>query len=264
MIQAFNTLRISASGLSAERLSMDTIASNMANAETVGYKREVVNFQDLVYETLDRNGYPVNDEGENTINGTGVRTTNWLRDTLQGSLKETGLKGNMAIDGEGFFRVTLQNGIQGYERAGDFNVDSNGELVDPDGNSLEVNLTGEGTNLRNSGVLLNNDNFTVDKKGQIYVNVNNNSVLYGKINVYNAVGQDSMLSIGDNLYVPAENVQVTENQDADILQGYLEQSNVDLGREITDMILAQRAFALGAKGLTTADEMWGLINNMKR
>lgn len=254
----------SASAMNAEQEKLNSISNNMANAETVGYKREVVNFQDLVYETLDRNGYPVNAEGENTINGTGVRTTNWLRDTLQGSLQETGLKANMAIDGEGFFRVTLQNGTQGYERAGNFNVNSMGELVDPDGNRLEVNLTEEGTNLMNSGVLLNNDNFTVDKKGQIYVNVDDNSVLYGKINVYNAVGQDSMLSIGDNIYLPAENVQITENQDANILQGYLEQSNVDLGREITDMILAQRAFALGAKGLTTADEMWGLINNMKR
>jgi len=254
----------SASAMNAQQEKLNSISNNMANVETVGYKKEVVNFQDLVYETLDRNGYPVNDEGQNTINGTGVRTTNWLRDTSQGSLKETGLKANMAIDGEGFFRITLQNGTQGYERAGDFNVDSNGELVDPDGNRLEVNLTEEGTNLMSSGVLLNNDNFTIDKKGQIYVNIDDNSVLYGKINVYNAVGQDSMVSIGDNLYLPAENVQITENQDANILQGYLEQSNVDLGREITDMILAQRAFALGAKGLTTADEMWGLINNMKR
>lgn len=254
----------SVSAMNAQQEMLDSISNNMANSETDGYKKEVVNFQDLVYETLNRTGYPVNSTGENVINGTGTKTTNWLRDTSEGDLKSTGLKTDMAIDGQGFFRVTLQDGTQAYERAGDFSVDSVGEIVDSNGNKLEMNLTQEGTDLLNSGVMLNNDNFTVDEKGQIYINVNDNSVLYGKINVYNPVGQDSMLSISNNLYIPANNVQMTQNQGADILQGYLELSNVDLDEEITNMIFAQRAFSLGAKALSTADDMWGIINSMKK
>ncbi|MFL0195506.1 flagellar basal-body rod protein FlgG [Clostridium sp. WILCCON 0269] len=254
----------SASAMNAEQEKLNSISNNIANSNTIGYKKEVVDFQDLVYETLNRKGYPVSAQGKNTINGTGVRTTEWLRDNSQGSLEETGLKTDMAIDGEGFFRVTLQNGTEAYERSGNFNVDSGGYLVDANGNRLEVNLTGEGTNLFNSGVLLKDNNFTVDKQGQVYMNVNGQSVLYGKINIYSAVGQDSMIPIGNNLYQPANNVQMNQNRGAGVLQGYLEQSNVDLSSEITDMILTQRAFSLASKGLTTADEMWGLINSMKK
>ncbi|MHC6179392.1 flagellar basal-body rod protein FlgG [Clostridium sp. JNZ X4-2] len=254
----------SRSAMNAEQEKLDSISNNMANINTSGYKREDVNFQDLVYETLNRAGYPTNPDGTNTINGTGVKTTEWIRDTSQGSIRETGLKTDMAIDGQGFFRVALPNGTSAYERAGNFNVDEGGNLVDADGNRLEVNLTAQGTALFNSGTVFNDNNFKVDEKGQIYMNINDSSILYGKINVYNAVGQDAMRSIGDNLYVPENNVQMNLNGNANIIQGYLEQSNVDLGQEMTDMILAQRSFELASKGITTSDEMWGLINSMKR
>ncbi|MCC9293998.1 flagellar basal body rod protein FlgG [Clostridium sp. WLY-B-L2] len=254
----------SRSAMNAQQEKLDSISNNIANVNTVGYKKENVDFQDLVYETLHRVGYPTNAGGVNTINGTGVKTTEWIRDTSQGSMVETGLKTDMAIDGEGFFRVALPNGTSAYERAGNFSIDAAGNLVDPDGNRLEVNLTAEGSALFNSGTVFKEDNFTVNQKGQIYMKINNNSVLYGKINIYNTIGQDSMRSVGDNLYVPRNGVQMNLNNNADILQGYLEQSNVDLGQEMTDMILAQRSFELASKGLTTADEMWGLINSMKR
>jgi flagellar basal-body rod protein FlgG len=254
----------SRSAMNAQQEKLDSISNNMANVNTAGYKREDTNFQDLVYETLNRVGYPTNPDGVNTINGTGVKTTQWIRDTSQGSIKETGLRTDMAIDGDGFFRVTLADGTAAYERAGNFSVDAAGNLVDADGNRLEVNLTPEGTALFNGGTVFKDNNFTVDAKGQIYVNIGDNSVLYGKINVYNTIGQDSMRSIGDNLYIPKDGVQMNVNGNADIIQNYLEQSNVDLGKEVTDMILAQRAFELASKGITTSDEMWGLINSMKR
>ncbi|HBC95908.1 MAG TPA: flagellar basal body rod protein FlgG [Clostridium sp.] len=254
----------SRSAMNAQQEKLDCISNNIANINTVGYKKEDVDFQDLMYETLRRVGYPTNPDGINTINGTGVKTTNWISDTSQGSVRETGLRTDMAIDGSGFFRVTLPNGTPAYERSGNFSIDASGNLVDADGNKLEVNLTPEGTALFNSGTVFKDDNFTVDTKGRIYMNVGNNTILYGKINVYNVIGQDSMRSIGDNLFVPQDGAQMVLNDGADVLQGYLEQSNVDLGQEITDMILAQRSFELASKGLTTADEMWGLINSMRR
>ncbi len=255
----------SVSAMNAQQDKLNSISNNLANVDTVGYKKENVEFNDLVYETLNRKGYPTNPNGTNTINGTGVKATEWIRDNTQGPIQQTGLKTDMAIDGDGYFKVTLGNGTAAYERAGSFTVDRNGNLVDSNGNKLEVNLTAEGSSLFNSGMVFKDNNFKVDEKtGQIYMNVGNQSILYGRINIYNAVGQDSMKSIGDNLYQPANNVQMNINTKAHVIQGYLEQSNVDLGREITDMIMAQRSFELASKGLTTSDEMWGLINSMKR
>lgn len=254
----------SVSAMNAQQDKLNSISNNLANIDTVGYKKENVEFSDLVYETLNRKGYPTNPNGSNTINGTGVKATEWIRDNTEGPIQQTGLKTDMAIDGDGYFKVTLKNGTAAYERAGNFTIDRNGNLVDSNGNKLEVNLTAAGSRLFNSGMVFKDNNFRVDENGQIYMNVNNDSVLYGKINVYNTVGQDSMISIGDNLYEPVNNVQMTVNTKAHVIQGSLEQSNVDMGREITDMIIAQRAFELASKGLTTSDEMWGLINSMKR
>ncbi|MBP2031401.1 flagellar basal-body rod protein FlgG [Clostridium algifaecis] len=249
----------SVSAMNAQQNKLDSISNNIANASTVGYKSEDVNFQDLMYETLNRAGYPVNSSATTPlISGDGTKTTEWIRNTEQGSLLETNKKTDFAIDGQGFFRVTLPGSKVAYERAGDFNVDKAGNLVDSNGNKVEIIRNAAG-----NGQILTNDNFVVNSKGYVYIKNGNQDMLYGKINVYNVIGQDSMISIGDNLYTPKQGTQVYQNNNANINQGYLEQSNVDMGTEMTDMILAQRAFELNSKALTTSDEMWGLINSMK-
>lgn len=250
--------------MNAQQEKLDSISNNIANINTVGYKREDVNFQDLVYETLNRTGYPTNENSQkDIINGTGVKATSWIRDTSQGQLRETGSKTDMAIDGDGFFRVVLPDGSKAYERSGSFNIDAIGDIVDKNGNRIDIAFTEEGSQMFNSGKIFTSDNFAVNKNGEIYVSVDDRSVLYGKIDVYNVVGQDSLMSVGGNLYVPKNNAQMYANKDADILQGFVEESNVDAGKEMTDMIIAQRAFELGSRSLKTADEMWGLINSMK-
>ncbi|MBC2580668.1 flagellar hook-basal body complex protein [Clostridium sp. DJ247] len=252
------------SAMNAEQQKLDSISNNIANVNTVGYKKENVSFQDLVYENLKRTGYPTNDNNKNEIlNGTGVKAGQWIRDTTQGTLRDTGVKTDLAIDGDGYFRVTLPDGSKAYERAGSFNIDNNGDIVDKNGNRLDIAFTQEGSDMFNSGKVFTSDNFAVKQSGEIYVNDNSNSVLYGNINTYSPIGQDSLTSVGENLYVPNAQTQMNGTTDTNIMQGFLEDSNVDVGKEMTDMIVAQRAFELGSRAMKTGDEMWGLINSMK-
>lgn len=250
----------SVSAMNAQQNKLNSISNNIANTGTVGYKSEDVNFQDLMYETLNRSGYPVNSKSTTPlISGEGSKTTEAIRNTAEGSLEQTNQKTDLAINGQGFFRVMLPGGKAAYERAGNFNVDKSGSLVDSNGNKVEIVRTNGNT----SGQVLKNDNFIINDTGNVYIKNGNEDTLYGKINVYDAIGQDSMMSIGDSLYSPKQGTQVYQNNNASIEQGWLEQSNVDVGSEMTDMIQAQRAFELNSKALTTSDEMWGLINSMK-
>lgn len=253
----------SQSAMNAEQEKLDAISNNIANSTTDGYKSEDVGFEDLVYETLNRTGYPNNGNNpKEPINGTGVRATQWIRDTSEGTLQPTGVSTDLAIEGDGYFRVTLSDGTKAYERAGSFNIDTTGTIVDKNGNRLDINLSPEGTNLKNSGFTLTKDNFKVGENGDVYVNNNNTSVLYGKINLYMPIGQTAFRSIGDNLYQPIPGAQVIASN-AKIKQGVLEGSNVNMATEMTDLIVAQRAFEISSKGVQTADEMWQLVNNMK-
>ncbi|MBV7272198.1 flagellar hook-basal body complex protein [Clostridium thailandense] len=251
------------SAMNAEQQKLDSISNNIANVNTTGYKGEDVSFQDLVYESVKRTGYPTNDSKNNILNGTGVKAGAWIRDTTQGTLKETDVKTDFAIDGDGYFRVTLTDGSKAYERAGSFNLDNSGTLVDKNGNKIDIDVTDQGQNADGSPVVLTNNNFTVKENGEIYVDNKADSVYYGKMNIYNPISQDSLSSIGQNLYVLKQGGQMNVSNNVSIRQGFVEQSNVDIGKELTDMIVAQRAFGMGSKALQTGDEMWSMINNLK-
>jgi flagellar basal-body rod protein FlgG len=254
----FRILWNSKSAMNANQEKLDSISNNLANVNTTGYKRVDTEFKDLLSESFDRLGYPVNDKEAYT--GTGVRTTEWLRDNTQGMMQETDISTDMAIDGKGYFRVQSPNGDVAYTRAGAFNIDSLGRLVDSNGNKLYV----EYTNGHSEGnPKLSSSNLVVDKDGSIYQRNGGKSEKIGAIPLYNSVGDDSMLSIGENLYSPKPGVNMFKETDADINQGYLEGSNVDTAKEFSDMIITQRAFQLASKGVTTADEMWGMVNNMR-
>lgn len=256
----------SKSGLIAQQDKLDSISNNLANVNTVGYKREDVSFQELIQETLKRKGYPTSDRPE-IQTGTGVKATNWIRDThQQGPLLTTGNKTDLAIDGQGFFRVIMADGDYAYERAGNFIIDRNGMLVDENGNRLEMQIQQpEGMQILNRIGGFDANNINIAEDGAISVrDTDGLNKVVGKINIYNAVGADAFLSIGRNLYLPRDGVNVFVNNDVSIHQGFLENSNVDAGREMTEMIITQRAFELSSRGIKTADEMWGIINNMRK
>ncbi|PJI09886.1 MULTISPECIES: flagellar hook-basal body complex protein [Clostridium] len=249
------------SGMAAEQEKLDAISNNIANMSTTGYKSEDVGFSDLLYETLNRNGVPVTNNDKNRYVGSGVKADNWLRDKNQGPVNNTGVNTDFCINGKGYFRVTTYDGSEAYERNGNFQINADGKLTDGNGNMLDVDYS-----VDPNTVHLTNDNFTVSRDGILSVkdDASGNYTSVGKINIYDAVGDDSMVSAGDNLFVPADGVQVFQRNDSQIEQGCLEGSNVDLGTEITDMIVAQRALEMSSKSVQTADSMWGLVNNLRR
>lgn len=252
------TLWTSKSGLNANQEKLDVISNNIANVNTTGYKKVNAGFKDLISSSLDEWGNPLNDKTATV--GSGVKAGNFTKDNSQGGLQTTNQKTDLALDGEGYFKVISSNGTEYYTRDGSFKLDSYGRLVTANGNILEVQYA-NGYSQNNTG--LTADNFTINKKGEIFAENNGNFEKVGEIAVYTAVGNDAFMSVGDNLFKELNGVQVYRTLDADMYQGYLEASNVDLSQEMTDMIVTQRAFQLSSKGITAADEMWQMINNLR-
>lgn len=247
----------SRSGMQAMQDKIDSISSNISNAETDGYKKVDVSFNDLVYEQLERNGYPTNKNGVNQhLTGSGVKATGWFRNDTQGPLKTTGVDTDLAVDGPGYFKVTQANGTTAYTRDGGFNLDDTGKLLDSNGNRVDVTFTGTQNTLTKGKFIVAEDGSIIDNSTGTNKNV-------GKISLYQPIGQDSMVSIGNSLFIATEGSQINQVTNPSIRQGFLEASNVDITTEMTDMILAQRAFELSSKGLSTVDQMMGLINNLK-
>lgn len=245
-------------GMNATQEKLDVISNNLANVNTTGYKKIDVGFKDLLNESLDKLGNPLNNK-DATI-GTGAKTSEWSTDKTQGVLQQTSISTDLSIDGEGYFKVITDDGYEAYTRDGSFTTNLIGQIIDNKGNKLEINyLNGYSEN----NVNFNKDNFLVDKKGQVYLNENKKFIKVGDIPIYTAIGDNSFIAIGNSLYTPSDGINVEKSNNFEIYQGTLEASNVDVGTEFADMIITQRAFELSSKGITTADEMWGMINNMR-
>ena len=251
----------------AQQEKLDSISNNIANVNTNGYKKVSANFKDLVYESLDRKGYPVSsDKNGKTVlqNGTGIRLSEWTRETTQGNLMPTGISTDLALDGTGYFEVVQKDNSKAYTRAGNFATDSMGTIVDQNGNRLTIlDEQGNDINKTDGAYKFNQNNFNVDVKGIVTMKGTNGDTPVGKIKVVNVIGNNSMISVGDNLFIPKQDVEILESTDYTVLQGFLEQSNVDIATEMTDMLMTQRAFQLSSSTLKTADEMWQMANNLR-
>lgn len=254
----------SKSAMMATQDKLDSISNNLSNINTQGYKKIDVKFKDLVYETLNRQGYPIsenNNRAQEPFTGGGVKASGFIRDFKQGPLKDTGKSTDMAIDGEGFFRVIKPDGTYAYTRDGSFNIDPKlGKIVDGAGNVLDVKYN-DGIDKEN--LTLEASNLYINSKGGISLQQGDKRVDIGTITLYSPLGDNGLMSIGDNYYVPMEGTQMLDATDYDIRQGFVEMSNVDMVSEFTDLMLTQRAFELGSRGIKTADEMWGMINNLR-
>ncbi len=255
------TLWTSKTGMNANQERLDVISNNLANSTTTGYKKVEIGFKDLLSESLDRRGYPIYDK--TSIMGTGARTTAWYRDSTQGNLQATEVATDFAIDGAGqYFRVTKNDGSKAYTRDGAFKIDSQGTLVTTTANKVDIEYV-QGRNEGNT--VFKDDTLMIDTEGNVYNKEGDTYNIVGKINLYTAVGDTAFNSTGDNLFLPSDdaNITVVPADETRIYQGYLEGSNVDVAQEMTDMIVTQRAFQLSSKALQTADDMWGMINNLR-
>ena len=254
----FNVFATAKSGMNAYQEKLDYLSNDLVNSTTTGYKSTDVGFKDLLTETLDRKGTPVNDK--TAVNGTGVRLgMNYVKDK-QGNLITTGNNTDLAIDGKGYFAAYQSDGSIAYTRDGSFKIDAQGDLVDSSGNRVVINYE-PGFAQRNPE--LKSADLSIDQEGGISMMIDNQSVKIGTIPVFTAIGDKSFIQIGNNYYTPSDDAEVTLSTDYDVRQGFLESSNVDSGETFTEVILSQRAFQLSSKAMTVADDLWGMINGMR-
>ena len=251
------SLWIAKTGLESQQTSMDVISNNLANVNTTGFKRGRAVFQDLMYQTIRQPGAQVGDANQLPSGlqlGTGARVGATERIHTQGNLSNTGSKFNVAIQGEGFFQVELPDGTLAYTRDGGLQRDPNGQLVTAGGFAIQPPI-----NVPDNALEL-----TIGKDGTVSVTqpgAPGVSVQIGQMQVATFVNTTGLQSIGENLYVetdssgPANVLQAGLDVAGQILQEYLETSNVNVAEELVNMITTQRAYEMNSKAVQTSDQM---------
>ncbi len=258
-------LRTAATGMSAQQLNVEVISNNIANMNTIGFKRQRAEFQDLLYQSIERAGAQSSDQGTIVPSGiqigAGVKTGSTYRITEQGAMTQTGNKLDVAIQGRGYLQVLLPSGETAYSRAGDLSVNDQGQLVTKDGYQVQpaVTLPSDATDV------------IISKSGQIQVAQPGQSApsIVGNLELATFLNEGGLEPIGDNMFMqsgasgaPTTGVPGTAGIGT-LLQGYTEASNVDAVSEITALIVAQRAYEMNSKVITSADQMLAAANQLK-
>jgi flagellar basal-body rod protein FlgG len=250
-------LHTAATGMAAQELSVQVISNNIANLQTTGYKKQSAAFEDLIYEHIRRIGAQASDQG--TILpvgidiGGGVKTVGTPRSMTQGTLSTTGNDLDLAITGVGFFKILMPDGTFQYTRDGTFQMDNQGRIVTAMGNPVQPTIT----------IPNNASGITVNAQGQVSVTLpgSTNSQIIGQIGLTRFINQAGLLPVGNNQYQdttasgqPQDGLAAAEGYGT-ITQGSLEQSNVDVVTEMSNLITAQRAYEMNAKVINAADQM---------
>lgn len=256
-----------ASGMFSQQLNIDTIANNLANVNTTGFKKSRAEFQDLLYQVLQMPGAPVTSGGELQIPvgqqvGLGSKPSAVAKIFTSEGFTQTENPLDLAIEGDGFFQITLPDGNTGYTRDGSFKVDSEGRLVTSDGYLLAQEIT------------IPDDTLSISISSEGVVSVlqagNTTPTDLGQIELAKFINPSGLLSQGQNLYLEsdASGTPITGNPSSEgfgkVVQGFLEMSNVKVVEEMVRMIVAQRAYELSSKAVQTADEMLAIANALRR
>ena len=259
-------LHTAATGMMAQELNVQVISNNIANMRTTGYKRQRAEFQDLLYEQVRRVGSQTSDQGNilpaGIELGSGVKTAGTPRVMSQGNVMPTSKDYDVSIRGEGFFKITMPDGRTAYSRDGSFELDAQGRLVTAQGYVVQPGLT----------IPQNATSITVNQQGQVSVTTpgQTTQTQLGQIELAGFVNKAGLQSLGDNLYLetPASGAAQSGTPGTDgfgsLLQGHLEQANVEAVTEISDLIAAQRAYEMNAKVISAADQMLSSTSNMMR
>ena len=250
------SLWISKTGLDAQQTNMDVTANNLANVSTNGFKRSRAVFEDLLYQTIRQPGAQSSQQTQLPSGlqlGTGVRPVATERVFTQGNLQQTNNPLDVAINGQGFFQVSLPDGTTAYTRDGSFHMDSNGQLVTSSGFHVQPAITIP------AGALTT----TIGRDGVITVTRAGSSApsQVGTLQIASFVNPAGLQSMGENLYVETA-ASGTANANTPgsnglglINQGYVETSNVNVVEELVNMIQTQRAYEINSKAIQTSDQM---------
>lgn len=259
------SLFIAATGMEAQKLNIDVIANNLANVNTVGFKKSRADFQELFYQDLKTPG-ATSAEGSEIPSGIqmglGVRPVAVQKNFLQGDFANTGNSLDLVIEGDGFFQIMMPDGTLAYSRSGAFKLDSEGRIVNSDGYPLEPSIT----------IPTDTINITVGSDGKITVLQAGSATPseIGQIELARFINPGGLKSIGKNLFTPTASsgdpLLGTPGSEGfgTINQGFLELSNVNIVEEMVNMIISQRAYEVNSKAIQTSDEMLQIVNNLRR
>ena len=259
------SLEIGATGMLAQQTNVDVISNNIANMTTTGYKRQQVEFKDLMYQNVARPGASSSDNNTRLPSGQqlglGVRVGSVYRINEQGTLQLTSNPLDLAINGDGFFQITMPDGTTAYTRDGIMQMNADGQIVSSQGYLLDPNIT-----IPQDATQIN-----VDVSGQVTAKISGqtNEVNLGQIQLAKFVNPTGLEAIGNNLLTETEASGTptvgNPNQQGfgNIKQGAVENSNVDVVTEMTQMITAQRAYEMNSNVISTSDQMMQTLTNIK-
>jgi len=250
----------------AQELNVQVISNNIANMRTTGYKRQRAEFQDMLYEHVRRIGTQTSTQGNilpvGVDLGSGVKTVGTPRIMTQGTLSHTGADLDIAIRGEGFFKIQLPDGTFAYTRDGSFQMDAQGRIVTVQGNLVQPGIT----------IPQNSTSLTINSQGQVSVIQSGSTTptVLGQLTLTRFINKAGLLPIGDNMFTetpasgtPQDGIPATDGM-GDLQQGNLEQANVEAVTEISDLIASQRAYEMNAKVITATDQMLQSVSNLYR
>ena len=254
-----------ATGMRGQELNIDVVSNNLANVTTTGFKKNRVDFQDLMYQTLKEPGAPISVGNNAPVGiqlGHGVRPVAVQKIFSQGEYQQTEHPLDVVIEGKGFFQIQLPNGDIAYTRDGAWKLSNEGQIVTSDGYQVIPNIfipqEAIGINITPSGIV------AVKLPNQVDLEV------LGQIETANFINPAGLKAIGRNLFIPSGSsgdpvVGIPGTLElGEIAQGFIEMSNVKVVEEMVNMIVAQRAYEANSKTIQTSDTMLQIANNLRR
>lgn len=263
----FDALYIGATGMQAQQLNVDTIANNLVNVNTVGFKKGRVNFTDLMVQEAARQSQPSVGESVGPLSplprsGAGVGISNVAKLFDMGDLRKTDAPLDLAIQGDGFIEVSLPDGSKAYVRGGSLQVNQDGQLANAAGYPLKPGI----------GIPSNTQSITISREGHVNVRLigQNNTTEVGQIELLRFTNPTGLIAMGDGMYRSTATsgeptaVQAGTEGAGVFAQGFLEGSNVKMVDEMVNLTVAQRAYEASAKVVQASDEMLALINGLRK
>jgi flagellar basal-body rod protein FlgG len=259
------SLDIASTGMQAQQTNVDVISNNLANMTTTGFKRRRVEFQDLIYQNLRRVGSNTSDSGTivpaGAQVGLGVRTAAIYRINEQGTLQQTSNSLDVAIQGNGYFQVTLPNGDTAYTRDGSFGLSPTGEIVTSDGYQVAPGLT----------VPPNATSITISASGLVQATLDGQTTptTVGTMQLAVFPNESGLDAQGNNMFLQtAASGNVVQGDPGapgfgSLQQGFVEGSNVNVVTEVSDLITAQRAYEMNSRVITTSDQMLSTLSQLR-